>query len=98
MLRAPLVERFTEHVPDLTVYQIADTADRIRARLLARGTSPADIAARLLDNQTEVEAGRHIAHRTFVNDGSLDELAGNVAAALLAGTSRAAGHHVEVAA
>src|SRR4051794_2361157 len=98
MLRAPLVDRFAEHVGELAVYQIADTADRLRARLLARSTSPADIAARILDNQAEIEAGRRIAHRTFVNDGSLDELAGSVAAALLADTSGAASHDAEVAA
>jgi guanylate kinase len=98
MLRAPLVDRFAEHVPELTVYQIADTADRIRARLLARGTNSADIAARLLDNQAEVEAGRRIAHRTFVNDGSLYELTAYVAAALLADTSTCTSHHAEAAA
>src|SRR5206468_10999888 len=87
MLRAPLVDRFAEHVPELIVYQVADTADRIRVRLLARGTSPADIAARLLDNQAEVEAGHRIAHRTFVNDATLDQLVANVADALLADTA-----------
>src|SRR3954468_10651500 len=31
MLRAPLVDRFAEHVGAVTVYQIADTDDRLRA-------------------------------------------------------------------
>ena len=83
MVRAPLVPRMAELVPELVVYQIADRAERTRARLLARGTSAADVAARIRDNQAEVAAGRLVADRTFLNDGSLHELVDAVAAALV---------------
>ena len=82
MLRAPLVDRFAAICDDFTVFQIEDTPTRAAERLRARGTSEDDIAARLADNNRELVAGRAIAARVFVNDGTLDELADVIAAAL----------------
>lgn len=80
MLRAPLVERFTAFVPDVHVVQVEDDPVRLRARLVARGCSPAELAARLRDNEAEIAAGRRIADRVLVNDGTLLDLAEAVAA------------------
>lgn len=80
MLRAPLVDRFARHYP-VVVFQIEDSPARTAARLRARGTSDVDVTARLGDNNAEVAAGRLIADRVFVNNASLDVLAGAVQAA-----------------
>lgn len=82
MLRAPLVPRIVELVPACLVYQIVDTAERTRRRLVARGSPALDAAARLNDNQQETAAGRVVAHRMFVNDGPLAVLVDQVAACL----------------
>ncbi len=81
MLRAPLVARFAAAVPAHVVYQIEDRPDRVVARLASRNSGHHDLEARLHDNRREVEAGRRIAHRVFLNDGSLTALAAAVAAA-----------------
>jgi guanylate kinase len=82
MLRAPLVERLVNLVPRCLVYQISDTADRAARRLAARGSPGEEVAARLADNRREVEAGRAVAHRVFVNDGPLAALAADIEAAV----------------
>ena len=64
------------------MYQIEDTEARAGHRLCERGGSAADVAARLADNRRELDAGRQVADRVFVNDGSLAELADAVAATL----------------
>ncbi len=82
ILRAPFVDRFAQLFPDQLVYQLEDTAQRARARLLSRGCAPAELAARLDDHHTEIAAGRRVAHRVIVNDRPLAALAHTVAAAL----------------
>lgn len=82
MLRAPLVGRFTAVFPHHLVYQIEDLPDRLEARLRERETAPADRTARLSDNVREVDSGRLVAHRVFVNSGSLEGLADAVSIAL----------------
>jgi hypothetical protein len=64
------------------VYQLEDTAQQARARLLLRGCAPAELAARLDDHHAEIAAGRRVAHRVVVNDRPLTALADVVAAAL----------------
>lgn len=88
MLRAPFVERFEALVVGAPtssrplVYQIEDTGEHTVDRLVARRTGSDDVAARLRDNEVERTAGQRIAHRVFVNDGSLDELVDAVSTAL----------------
>lgn len=82
MLREAFVPRFAELVPGQVVYQIEDSLDRRRSRLRRRGGSPAELAARLGDDPAEIGAGRQVADRVFVNDGSLDALVDAVATAL----------------
>jgi guanylate kinase len=78
MLRAPLVARLARVYPDITVVQIEDTPRRTEARLRARGGSPADTIARLIDNERERSAGRAIADHVFVNDSTPGELADRI--------------------
>lgn len=75
MLRAPLVARFAASVPHHVVYQVEDRPERVMARLAGRDSGHDDLEARLRDNRAEVEAGRRVAHRVFVNDRSLSRLA-----------------------
>jgi guanylate kinase len=85
MLRAPLVARFARTVgAPRAVVQIEGDPVRIAERLRARGSSAAEVAARLADNRREVVAGRAVADRVLVNDGTLDELADRLVASVLA--------------
>ena len=82
MARAPFVDLFAEYFPHRLVYQIHDTEARAAARLRARGTSDEEVAARLANHAAEVDAGRALAARVFMNDGSLGALADAIADAL----------------
>jgi guanylate kinase len=82
MLRAPLIQRFAAFAPQMLVYQIEDTADRVHQRLLRRDCGREDLVARLADNRREVALGRRIADRVFVNEGRLEALVDSVGGAL----------------
>jgi guanylate kinase len=82
ILRAAFVDHFAALVPRPLVYQLEDTAQRARARLLSRGCAPAELSARLDDHHGEVMAGRRLAHRVIVNDGPVAAVADAVAAVL----------------
>jgi len=82
MLRAPFVARLAQLAPTCVVYQISDTAKRTARRLAERGTPQQEVAARMADNRAEVEAGRGIARRVFVNEGPLSALVDQVAVTL----------------
>jgi guanylate kinase len=82
ILRAPFVEAFARRVGDPLVYQIEDTAERVRQRLVSRGCGAAELAARLDDHRCERLLGHRVAHRVLVNDRSLAALVETVAAAL----------------
>jgi guanylate kinase len=84
MLRAPLIPRFARVVPHYLVYQIEDSADRTRTRLIARGCSMTELVARIDDNHKEIVAGRQLAGRVFVNDGSLSDLVEEITSAVSA--------------
>jgi guanylate kinase len=94
MARAPFIELFAAYFPHRLVYQIEDTADRARARLVARGSDAHEIEARLAGHDAEIAAGRAIARRAFTNDGDLDGLVAAISDALAAdyGLTRAARH------
>jgi guanylate kinase len=90
MARAPFVDLFARSFPDRLVYEIDDTFERARERLIARGSDAHEIDARLAGHQAEIETGRGIASRSFANAGSLDDLVAAITAALrvdLAATS-----------
>lgn len=83
MLRASLVGRFRSVITDPSlVFQIEDDPVRMAHRLKARATSADDLLCRLADNEREIVAGRAVADRVFVNDGTVDDLARRVAEAL----------------
>ena len=76
MLRAPLVEPFKRVVTDpLVVVQIEDDPLQISDRLHRRAGTALELRCRLDDNERETAAGRAVADRVLVNDGTLDELA-----------------------
>ena len=82
MARAPFIELFATYFPDPLVYQIEDSTEHAHARLLERGTSADEVAARLLGHDQEIESGRAFAHRTFINDGTLEGLVDAMTSAL----------------
>jgi guanylate kinase len=84
LARAPFVAPLSQQVPQLLVYQVDDTRERVATRLVARGSGTADIDARLAEHDPETQLGHQIAHRVFVNRGRLDELVDDVARALRA--------------
>lgn len=82
ILRAASADHWASALQPAIVYQLEDAPERLQRRLLQRGGDPADIAARLKDNALEVEEGRRLADRIFVNDSTLDALVHQVAQAL----------------
>jgi hypothetical protein len=74
MARAPFVDALREYFPYQVVYQIEDTPQRAKVRLLERGVNAAEVAARLGCYAEEARAGRAVAQRVFTNDASLDDL------------------------
>jgi guanylate kinase len=82
MARAPFVSRVREHFPNALVYQIEDTPERARRRLLERNTPRFEVSARLDAYVEEARAGRAIAERTFLNVASMHDLVDAFTAAL----------------
>ncbi len=75
MLRAPLVAPFKRVVTDPTVVvQVEDDPQQIADRLHRRAGTALELRCRLDDNDRETAAGRAVADRVLVNDGTLDEL------------------------
>jgi guanylate kinase len=68
MLRAPLLPLFNKYYPNNVVYQIEDDLDRIKQRLEERAAHGEDQGSRLDDYTQEVQAGRSLANRIFVNN------------------------------
>ena len=82
ILRAQFVERVARAFPRQLVYQIEDTVERAEQRLLLRGCTAAEVAARLDEHHGEIAAGRRVAHRVIVNDRPVSALVDVVSAAL----------------
>jgi guanylate kinase len=82
IVRAGFVQRTARRFPGQVVYQIEDTAERARLRLLFRGCPPAEQATRLDGHRGEIEAGRRVADRVIVNDRPLADLVDAVAVAI----------------
>ncbi len=66
MLRAPLINKMRAVYPDIVVYQIEAPADVVEQRLKNRSNS--EKGTRLSDLDAELELGRKIADRFYIND------------------------------
>ena len=84
LVRAPLLPLVGRHFPDRVVYQVEDSAARVRERLAARGVSGPALGTRLTGYEQERDEGRRRADRVFVNAGTLADLVDEVAAAVAA--------------
>lgn len=81
ILRADFLDLLGRHYPNQTVYQIEAPQEVAAQRLKARQTG--DIGRRLKDYQREVDLGRQLAQRVFVNDrAEIESLVEEVAGAL----------------
>ena len=81
--RAGVVPVIAAHLPEHVVWQVEAPAHRLAAVMKARRATTAEIDARLRGVTAEVEAGRALADRVFVNDGHLRDLVDDMARALL---------------
>ena len=84
MARAPFIDLFAPYFPDRLVYEIDDTLERARERLVARGVTNTRSKRAWSAIGPKSKPAVQIASRCFVNDGTLDELVEKVAAALRA--------------
>jgi guanylate kinase len=69
--RASVVGAIAAHHSRHVIWQVEAPARRVRAAMVARRSSGAEIHARLRDLDAELAAGRALADRVFVNDGRL---------------------------
>jgi guanylate kinase len=83
MLQASLLPLMDKHYTNYTIYQIEDEPQKVAERLRQRQDAGHDMGSRLEDYQKEIAAGRERANRVFTNDGTLEDLAGQIAAALI---------------
>jgi guanylate kinase len=79
MVRAPLMPLVEHHFPDHVAYQVEDRFERVQARLEAR---TGDLGTRRDGYEDERRLGRAVAHRVFVNAGSIQDLVDAVALAV----------------
>lgn len=82
LVRAPLMSLVVKHFPERVVYQIEDTYDRARARILAQERSASQLGTRLDDYEGERRLGRQAADRVFVNSTSVTDLVTSVELAI----------------
>jgi guanylate kinase len=82
MLRAALVPKLRELVPDPLVYQVEDDRARVAERLRQRSREGAELGSRLDDFEREVVLGRSLAWRVFVNAGDPAALSAAMARAI----------------
>jgi len=83
MLQASLLPLMDKYYTNYTIYQIEDDKDRTAQRLQEREAAGHAMGSRFEEYQQEIEAGRKRADRIFTNDGTLEELAGRIAEALI---------------
>lgn len=82
MVRAPLMPLVVRHFPRRVTYQIEDSYDRARERVVRAGGSVATLGTRLESFEDERRLGRTLAARSFVNDATVAELVEAVADAI----------------
>ena len=73
MLRASLINLFDKHYSNYIIYQIEDNLSNVEKRLFDRKEKGEALGTRLDDYHKEVELGRKLANRVFVNT-SIDNL------------------------
>jgi len=73
MLRASLINLFNKYYDNYIIYQIEDNISNIEKRLLDRKMKGEALGTRLNDYREEVELGRSLANRVFINTG-IDKL------------------------
>ena len=83
MLSASLLPLMDKYYTNYTIYQIEDKPEKAAERLQEREAAGHAMGSRFEDYEKEVAAGRQRAQRVFMNDGSLEELAGRIAEALI---------------
>lgn len=74
ILRASLIDIFSQYYSNYIIYQIEDSLSRIKKRLAERGLQGEEMGSRLSDYNKEVALGRTLAQRTFINTGSTEAL------------------------
>lgn len=83
IIRAAHVERLRALVDrQLLVYQVENHPESALSRVAARGLPAAEVEARTAKAAEEIEAGRRVADRVFVNSGTVGELMDAVVGAL----------------
>lgn len=83
MLQASLLPLMDKYYTNYTIYQIEDKPEKAAQRLQEREAAGHAMGSRFEDYQKEIEAGRKRAQRVFTNDSTLDNLAGQIAEALI---------------
>lgn len=83
MLSASLLPLMDKYYTNYTIYQIQDGKDRAAQRLQEREAAGHSMGSRFDEYNKEIDAGRKRAQRVFTNDSTLEELAGNIASALI---------------
>jgi guanylate kinase len=83
MLSAGLLPLMDKYYKNYTIYQIEDKPEKAAGRLQEREAAGHAMGSRFEDYQKEVADGRKRADRVFTNDGTLEELAGKIAEALI---------------
>ncbi len=67
MLRASLLPLFQKYYSNYFIYQIEDSLVNVKKRLAERQEKGENMGSRLADFEKEVELGRKVANRVFVN-------------------------------
>jgi guanylate kinase len=80
MTRAVFIGLFREHFPDNVIYQIETSKSEAELRLRSRGDK--ELGTRLSNFDNELQQGRQLSDRIFVNDHTIGMLASMVEAAI----------------
>lgn len=82
MVRAPLMPLVARHFPHHLTYQIEDSYDRAKDRVVVAGGGGAGLGTRLEGYEDERRLGRELANRVFVNCTTASELLSAIADAI----------------
>lgn len=88
MLRASLIPLLNKHYTTYTIYQIEDDLHKVKERLIARQQHGENMGTRLEDYEKEVQAGRKLAKRIFVNNQNSGQIATQIEKAMFEDFSR----------
>ncbi len=83
MVRAPLMALVERHFSAFVTYQIEDSYDRAKDRVVAAGACGAGLGTRLEGHDDERRFGRQLASRVFLNRTTPMELISAVAGAII---------------